>query len=148
MSALPDDFLAQAEWAADSSPLYERLCRIAAGDPDLLELAATVPETGPRPTSFSRLSIAWFAAASATRWPSPSRARLVYSTLALYQVPETVQTELRELITDAAAGRQLDWLTGSHAFEDPGDGLELWWHRDVGGDLVTHSLATFQHHGE
>jgi len=32
-----------AGWAADSSPLYERISRIVAEDPDLLELAAAVP---------------------------------------------------------------------------------------------------------
>jgi len=33
-----------AGWAADSSPLYERIGRIVADDPELLELAAAVPE--------------------------------------------------------------------------------------------------------
>jgi len=32
-----------AEWVEGSSPLYERLCRIVADDPVLLELAAVVP---------------------------------------------------------------------------------------------------------
>ena len=33
-----------AGWAEGSSPLYERICRIVADDPDLLELAGAVPE--------------------------------------------------------------------------------------------------------
>jgi len=73
---------------------------------------------------------------------------VVYSTLVLYQVPEAVQTALRNLIADAATGPPVHWLTGSHGFDDPSDGLELHWHRGVDGDLVTDPLATFQHHGE
>lgn len=35
-------FLDLADWAADTSPLYERLCRIVADDPELLDLARAV----------------------------------------------------------------------------------------------------------
>jgi len=38
-----------ADWAADISPLYERLARGVAGDPDLLDIAAAAPEGQPAP---------------------------------------------------------------------------------------------------
>lgn len=39
-----EEFTYLAEWSEGSSPLYERICRIVADDPDLLEVAAVVPE--------------------------------------------------------------------------------------------------------
>ncbi len=44
MSALQAQFRDLAEWATDSSPLYAHLCREAAEDSDILDIAATVPE--------------------------------------------------------------------------------------------------------
>jgi len=73
---------------------------------------------------------------------------VVYSTLVLYQVPDAIREDLRELIADRSGERPLHWLTGSHAFDDPGDGLELRWHRSVDGELRSDPLARFQHHGE
>lgn len=52
MSDLRADFERLAEWAATSSPLYESLCRIAADDPALRELAATAPADRNRPAVF------------------------------------------------------------------------------------------------
>ncbi|KPN29217.1 hypothetical protein SY89_03451 [Halolamina pelagica] len=40
---LPEAFRTLADWAGDSSPLYETLCRGIAEDPTLLELAEEVP---------------------------------------------------------------------------------------------------------
>lgn len=40
---LPDAFRTLADWAADSSPLYETLCRGIAEDPTVLDLAEEVP---------------------------------------------------------------------------------------------------------
>ncbi|KZX47375.1 DUF2332 domain-containing protein [Haloarcula sp. K1] len=44
MSSLQTQFRDLATWAADSSPLYAHLCREAAEDSDILDIAATVPE--------------------------------------------------------------------------------------------------------
>jgi len=44
MSAIQSQFRDLAEWATDSSPLYAHLCREAAEDSDILDIAATVPE--------------------------------------------------------------------------------------------------------
>jgi hypothetical protein len=44
MSSLQAQFRDLAEWADDSSPLYAHLCREAAEDSDILDIAATVPE--------------------------------------------------------------------------------------------------------
>lgn len=44
MSDLRSQFRDLAAWAADSSPLYAHLCRHAAGDQEILDLAAAVPD--------------------------------------------------------------------------------------------------------
>jgi len=43
MTDLRRSFLDQAAWAADTSPLYERICRIVADDSELLALASEAP---------------------------------------------------------------------------------------------------------
>jgi len=52
MTALQTAFRAQAAWAADTSPLYERICRIVADDPELLALADEVPSDRARDKVF------------------------------------------------------------------------------------------------
>jgi hypothetical protein len=44
-----DEFHDYADWASDQSLLYERLCRAAADDDALLDLAATAPPSQPAP---------------------------------------------------------------------------------------------------
>ncbi|ACV46314.1 MULTISPECIES: DUF2332 domain-containing protein [Halomicrobium] len=73
---------------------------------------------------------------------------VVYSTLVLYQLPDEVRANLRDLIATRARERQLHWLTGSGAFDDPGDGLDLRWHRSVAGTLTTDRLARYHPHGQ
>ncbi|NLV08472.1 DUF2332 family protein [Halomicrobium mukohataei] len=72
---------------------------------------------------------------------------VVYSTLVLYQVPDEIRAALRDLIATRAKERPLHWLTGSGTFDEPGDGLDLHWHRSVEGTFRSDRLARFHPHG-